>query len=87
MPIYNVHIFTVVRVKVCDIEASSHEEAAQKAETLIPFHDLFDRDSTPSTPEMEWGEEHSHALIDVQGDEEYENSKWLAADLKLPMKE
>jgi len=79
---YNVHIFTVVRVKVSDIEASSHVDAMAKAEELIPFHKIFDRDDNP---EMEWGEEHSHALVDEVGDEEYENSKWYGPDLDSPI--
>ena len=79
---YNVHIFTVVRVKVSNIEALSQREAMFHAENQIHFHDLFKKDN----PEIEWAEEHSHALVDEVGDEEYEKSKWYGPDLKTPKK-
>jgi hypothetical protein len=75
---YNVHLFTVVRVKVSDIEANTQEEAISKAENQIPFYDLFDnipqiecygKTSAKASEVFEtgWGEEHSHALVDEAG--------------------
>ena len=77
---YDVHIFTVVRVKVVGVEAGSHEEAMQKADDQVDFNRLFSR-----IPGVEWAEEHSHALVDDHGDTEYENSRWYDADLKTLM--
>ena len=80
---YNVHIFTVVRVKVTDVEAESQAEAMKKAEEQIDFNAMF-KDIT--NVETEWGEEHSHVLVDEVNDEEYENSKWYNGDLKTSMR-
>jgi hypothetical protein len=38
---YDVHIFTQVRVKVCEVEASGHATAIKKAEQQVDFHALF----------------------------------------------
>ena len=79
---YDVHIFTIVRVKVPGIEAGSQEEAMSKAEEQFSFHDTFDNIKGCET---EWGEEHSYALVDVVGDKEYQNSMWYGPDLRSPL--
>jgi len=80
MPIYDVHIFTVVRVKTVGIEAASQQEAMKKADESLDYNQLFSR-----LHGVEWAEEHSHALVDVHGDTEYENSRWYDADLETLM--
>ena len=63
---YNVHIYREMRLKFDDIEADSLEEAAQKA------HDMHFDDSD------DWSDcegETLSALVDVQGDKEYELSR------------
>lgn len=78
---YDVHLFTVVRVKVPGVEAESHSEAAKKAAEQTDMNALFN-DAARGT---EWADEHSHALVDVVGDKDYTKSKWLCRDLTRPM--
>jgi hypothetical protein len=81
---YDVHLFTIVRVKIPNVEADSHSEAAKKAAEQTDMDALFnDTDSCGIV--TEWAEEHSHALVDVVGDKEYTKSKWLCKDLTRPM--
>lgn len=70
---YDVHLYTVVRVKMADVEADSPLEAINKAEDdflsgdpdwLIPAKMRHD--------EAEYAEENIGALVDVVGDEYYE---------------
>jgi len=62
---YSVTMYAVCRTTV-EVEADSQEEAALKAEK---DNDLF---------ELEWvyAEELEDALVDEEGDEEYERSTW-----------
>ena len=80
---YNVHMFTVVRVKVVNVEAENHIEAMEKVDKQVDFNSMF-RDVARN--ETEWGEEHSHVLIDEVGDDQYEKSTWYNGDLKTKMK-
>lgn len=74
---YDVHLYAVVRVKVNDIEADSQTEAIDKAESLVNFNSLFDA-SRPSrvVEHVEYADEVNAALVDEQGDENYERSKF-----------
>jgi len=81
---YDVHLFTVVRVKVCGVEADSHSEAAKKADEQVDMNALFN--DTNQNVTTEWAEEHSHALVDVVGDKEYSKSRWLSKDLSRPLR-
>lgn len=81
---YNVHLYALVRVKVNGIEAESQTEAIDKAEGLINFNDLFD-DDHPSyargvVDHIEYAEEIPHALVDEDGDRDYENSQLYDVD-------
>ncbi|MGA2259876.1 MAG: hypothetical protein ABSH28_00405 [Acidobacteriota bacterium] len=72
---YNVHIFAVVRVKVPDVEAGSHQDAIKKAVECTNLNDLFDLVSpVPGVEHTEYGEEISHYLVDEVDDEEYRRS-------------
>lgn len=81
---YDVHLFTIVRVKIPDVEAFSYSEAAKKAAEQIDMESLFKTNNYRI--ETEWAEEHSHALVDVVGDTEYAKSRWLKSDLTHTMK-
>lgn len=78
---YNVHLHAVVRIKVTDIEAESQLEAIEKAE---PFAGEFARDyleryplnNFPSVDHSAFAEEFVYALVDEEGDEEYERSRF-----------
>lgn len=74
MPKYDVHLYAVVRVKVSGVEACSMENAIEKAEGATPLHQMFDRG------DMEYAEEITHYLVDVEGDEEYMQTKWFWYD-------
>jgi hypothetical protein len=73
---YNVHIFPVVRVKVCDIEAESQVDAIKKAVANTNLDELFSqKHPTPGVENTEYAEEISHYLVDEADDPEYINSK------------
>ena len=75
---HNVHIFTVVRVTVEDVEASSQQEAVEAAIDRVNFREIFDRKLPPGlgVPYTEWAEEDSYYLVDEVHDDQYVNSKW-----------
>jgi hypothetical protein len=75
---YDVHIFTTVLVKVCEVEASGHAEAMKKAEQQVDFHALFfDERPGYGACETEWAPEITEDyLVDEVGDEEYRQSRW-----------
>ena len=68
--LYNVHVYPIVHVKVCGVEAESQEEAMKKVDATADFHSLLDRD------DIEYAEDVDCFLVDEQGDTEYENSVW-----------
>lgn len=70
---YNVHVYHVVRTKVPDIEASSHEEAMKKADELF----------ANSGYETESAEEVAGYLVDEQGDGEFASSRSYGPDYQL----
>ena len=61
MPKYNVHVYTIVRVKVPDIEAASPECAAELAGggAILDWYKLFDIGAN-----IEWAEMHYDFLVD-----------------------
>lgn len=69
---YNVHIYPIVRVKVCDIEADSQKEAIKLAETQVNLYRLFDADG----PEVEYAEGIDGFLVDEVGDSDFRRSTW-----------
>jgi len=70
---YDVHLYCVVRVKVCDVEANNQRVALEKAEQMPDLYRLFDR-VIDETYEVAWAEEIDSYLVDEVGDEEYEHS-------------
>src|SRR5216684_9404176 len=76
---YDVHIFTEVRVKVCQVEASDHAEAIKKAEQQVDLHALLLNERPGyGACETEWAEPQmtEEYLVDEVGDEEYRQSRW-----------
>jgi len=67
---YNVHIFAVVRVSVPGIEADSQEDACRKA---VEDTDLYEAVKWADT---EYAEDITEYLVDVEGDTEYQHSRW-----------
>ena len=83
---YNVHAFVVVRVKYEGSEAETQEAAIEKC-MAQHLHELYDpfksenlREPPPGSTAVEFGEEVSHFLVDIQGDEGFENSTWHNSD-------
>jgi len=75
---FNVHVFTIVRVKVKNIVARSRKAAVNKALNQTDFYELFQI----NRPDFQWSEEHSHYLVDpiVKGVEDFDHSEWLGTD-------
>jgi hypothetical protein len=73
MPLYHVHLFPVVRIKISNVEAASHREAIEKA------LERFEPDCLTRLEDAqgEFAEEISHYLVDVAGDEEFRQSQWF----------
>ncbi len=68
---FDVHLFPVVRIKVSGVEATSHVEAVEQAVAQIDLH------AECESTNFEYAEELSHFLVDVTGDQEFENSQWF----------
>jgi len=77
---HNVHIYAIVRVKVCDIEAESHADAIQKAEVLVDLNALFNKGA-----DQKFADDIDCFLVDEIGDEDYRNSRWYEKDGVTPM--
>lgn len=73
---YDVHIYTTVRVKVCDVEADSQKDAIEKAEGLVSLDEILrQKPDDPRVEIVEWAEGCLNTyLVDEQADEEYENT-------------
>lgn len=69
---YDVHVFTLVRVRVQGIEAETMPEAIEQVIASVDFDALL------SHSEYNWAEEHSHYLVDVHGSPDYSESRWYA---------
>ena len=67
---YDVHVFTLVRVKVEAIEADTMPEAIERAKASVDFDALL------SHSKYNWAEEHSHYLVDLHGSPDYSESRW-----------
>ena len=77
---YNVHIYATVRVKVLDVEANSQEEAITRVRDHVNLNDLLNRTHPLSNVEhVEFVDEITGYLVDEQGDEEHERSRFYEA--------
>jgi hypothetical protein len=68
MTIYNVHIYRKMRLVYGGVEANSHEAAAAIAR---------DKPSDQADAIDDCDGDTSYACVDVQGDEDYEQSRWI----------
>ncbi len=73
MPKYTVHIYAVARVPV-EVEAESMEGAIKKAEEKTNLYDVLDSEKAS------FAEEVTGYLVDVEGDEGCENSRYFNTD-------
>lgn len=84
MKTYDVHLYAVVRMKVVGIEAESQVDAIRLAEKEVTYEQretLFNHSGGMTKLEYtEYAEEVIHYLVDEQGDEEYQNSRWYEAN-------
>ena len=79
MPLFNVHVFTTVRVKVEKVQAESMEEAIDNANEQSHFHDIFD---DHNELEKEWAEDiqANYYLVDPlkpNTEVDYEGATWF----------
>ena len=75
---YNVTLQAAVNVRVSAIEAATPQEAIQMAMDKVDLYSLLEREKpTPKVDFTEYAEEVREALIDVVGDEEYDQSRWF----------
>lgn len=73
---YDVHINTLVSVKIAGVEADSQLDAIGKAEDMVNFSSLFDHlCPPPGVAHVEWTDEHDSFLVDEEGDATYERSQ------------
>ena len=77
---YNVHVYVTVRVRVLDVEATSQEEANKRVRDSVNLNDLMNRSHPLSNVEdVEFVDEITGYLVDEQGDEEHERSRFYEA--------
>jgi hypothetical protein len=76
----HVHIFYLVRVKIPQIKSKSDLDAINKALELARPEEQF-RGIKPIPPasDVEYAEDYKEALVDHEGDAEYEHSQWYLA--------
>lgn len=75
---YDVHLYALVRLKVCDVKAGRQIAAIRKAEKDVDMYAAFDvKPSMQSgADDMEFAEETLQALVAVVGDKEYVQTRW-----------
>lgn len=78
MPKYDVHLFAVIRFTLRGVEAESMEEACRRAEQVVNAEAIKNAMRGGSEFEADFADEIIEALVDVQGDEQYEHSTWLS---------
>jgi len=75
---YNVTLQAAINVRVSAIEAATPQEAIQAALDRVDLYSLLERQKPmPKVDFTEYAEEVREALIDVVGDEEYDQSRWF----------
>lgn len=73
MPLFNVHVYTIVRVEVKNIEAPTAKEAAEFAATTN-FYELLRGEN------YEWAEQHESYLVDPlyeNGEVDYDHPEFF----------
>ena len=87
MPLYEVHCFEVVRIIVTGIEADSHRDAIRKVKETTDgwwmnvstaLDNLTKHGPIGNVADIELtDEETTRYLVDVQGDEDFSDSRWF----------
>jgi len=85
MPNYHVHLYALVRVKVPNVEADSPEAACPDAAKRVDLDSLFHGVSGPYVSDVEYADEVTHYLVDLDGDTDYEESVYLDGDKLRPL--
>jgi hypothetical protein len=80
MPKFDVRVFEVVKVKVCEVEADNVEEACVKARDGYDPDALFDLVASNDGADTEYADETSHYFVTPAGaEEDTDNDQWLLA--------
>ena len=78
MSTYNITLQAAVNVRVADVEAATPQDAIEAALDRVDLHSLLERRKpTPKVDFTEYAEEVREALVDVVGNEEYDQSRWF----------
>lgn len=86
MPIYDVHLYATIHLKVKNVDANSQSEAVRLAQKLdymeVLTQDIcqFKCDSNQHLEYTDFADEITDVLVDEMGDEDYTNSHWYDAD-------
>lgn len=72
--LYDVHLMKVVNVKVARVEADDMRDAIEEAEGSHDWYHLF-RDVRHA--DTEYNEDTAAMLVDIVGDEEFNQSRWF----------
>jgi len=80
---FDVHLYALVRVKVCEVLAADQSAAIRTAMDAVCLDDVFNRTyAAHSSPNargvvtaVEYADEVQYALVDERGDAEYERSR------------
>lgn len=74
--LFHVHLFAIVRREVRNVVAPSLREAVEAAFAQLSPHELSERFDSDTT---EFADEFSHSLVDVAGDDEFTESRFLTS--------
>ena len=75
---YNITLQATVNVRVPAVEAAAPQAAIEAAMDRIDLHSLMEhRKPAPKVDFTEYAEEVREALVDVVGDEEFDQSRWF----------
>ena len=82
------HLCKQSRVKVVDVEAGSQEEAIKRVRDQVNLNDLLNRSHQLTNVEhVEFEDEKAGYLIDEQGDDEHERSRFYESGIEKTERE
>jgi hypothetical protein len=88
---YDVHLNATARVKVCDVKATSQEDAIERANWKVKLNELLDRELNGKdardgqVAHIEFADEVTTYLVDVRGDEDFNLSAFFETDGRTRM--
>lgn len=86
--LFDVHLYALVRVKICDVRADNQRAAIRAATAAVSLDELFNRTFTTAgsvdtdagvITAVEYADEVQYALVDERGDAEFERSRTFQA--------